>query len=141
MAKGEITHVEIPADDVERAKRFYAAVAGWEFGEITGSEGYWMFRTAEQAGGELWFQLYMWPDRSLSHKLVERARAAGFTALVVTVDGVVSGNREYNLRNGFTIPFSFTRKNVTDVLMHPRWLSGVLARYVMTTGMPCSRAT
>ena len=48
----------------------------------------------------------------------------------------VSGNREYNLRNGFTIPFSFTRKNITDVMMHPRWLLGVLARYVMTTGMP-----
>ena len=83
-----------------------------------------------------WFQLYMWPDKSMSHKLVDRARAAGYEALVVTVDGAVSGNREYNLRNGFTIPFTFTRKNVTDVLMHPRWLLGVLARYVMTTGMP-----
>ncbi|MDP1717247.1 MAG: alpha-hydroxy acid oxidase, partial [Burkholderiales bacterium] len=38
--------------------------------------------------------------------------------------------------NGFTIPFSFTRKNVTDVLMHPGWLLNVLARYVFTTGMP-----
>src|SRR5207247_1315086 len=47
-----------------------------------------------------------------------------------------SGNREYNLRSGFTIPFSFTRRNVTDVLMHPRWLAGVLARYLLTTGMP-----
>lgn len=112
-----------------------AAEAGIPFTLATGSMTA-MEKVAEQAGGELWFQLYMWPDRSLSHKLVERARAAGFTALVVTVDGVVSGNREYNLRNGFTIPFSFTRKNVTDVLMHPRWLSGVLARYVMTTGMP-----
>jgi isopentenyl diphosphate isomerase/L-lactate dehydrogenase-like FMN-dependent dehydrogenase len=52
------------------------------------------------------------------------------------VDGAVSGNREYNLRNGFTIPFSFTRRNVTDVLMHPRWLATVLARYILTTGMP-----
>jgi isopentenyl diphosphate isomerase/L-lactate dehydrogenase-like FMN-dependent dehydrogenase len=112
-----------------------AAEAGIPFTLATGSMTA-MEKVAEQAGGELWFQLYMWPDRSLSHKLIERARAAGFTALVVTVDGVVSGNREYNLRNGFTIPFSFTRKNVTDVLMHPRWLSGVLARYVMTTGMP-----
>jgi isopentenyl diphosphate isomerase/L-lactate dehydrogenase-like FMN-dependent dehydrogenase len=72
----------------------------------------------------------------MSHKLVERARAAGYEALVVTVDGAVSGNREYNLRNGFTIPFTFTRGNITDVLMHPRWLLGVLARYVLTTGMP-----
>ncbi|MGZ8197970.1 MAG: alpha-hydroxy acid oxidase, partial [Burkholderiales bacterium] len=75
-------------------------------------------------------------DRSLSHKLVARARAAGYEALIVTVDGAVSPNREYNMRNGYTIPFSFTRRNVTDVLMHPRWLFGVLARYVLTTGMP-----
>lgn len=112
-----------------------AAEAGIPFTLATGSMTA-MEKVAEQAGGELWFQLYMWPDRKLSHQLVERARAAGFKALVVTVDGVVAGNREYNLRNGFTIPFSFTRKNVTDVLMHPRWLAGVLARYVMTTGMP-----
>jgi isopentenyl diphosphate isomerase/L-lactate dehydrogenase-like FMN-dependent dehydrogenase len=78
----------------------------------------------------------MWPDRSLSHRLVERAKAAGYHALVVTVDGAASGNREYNLRNGFTVPFSFTRRNVTDVLMHPGWMLAVLARYVFTTGMP-----
>ncbi|HEX6006498.1 MAG TPA: alpha-hydroxy acid oxidase, partial [Burkholderiales bacterium] len=112
-----------------------AAEAGIPFTLATGSMTA-MEKVAERAGGELWFQLYMWPDRRLSHQLVERARAAGFKALVVTVDGVVAGNREYNLRNGFTIPFSFTRRNVTDVLMHPRWLAGVLARYVMTTGMP-----
>jgi hypothetical protein len=51
MAKGEITHLEIPADDVERAKRFYAAVAGWEFGEMEGFPGYFLFRTGERSGG------------------------------------------------------------------------------------------
>jgi len=112
-----------------------AAEAGIPFTLATGSMTA-MEKVAEQAGGELWFQLYMWPDKSLSHQLVERARAANFKALVVTVDGVVSGNREYNLRNGFTVPFTFTTKNVTDVLMHPRWMLGVLARYVFTTGMP-----
>jgi isopentenyl diphosphate isomerase/L-lactate dehydrogenase-like FMN-dependent dehydrogenase len=112
-----------------------AAEAGVPFTLATGSMTA-MEKVAEQAGGTLWFQLYMWPDRSLSHKLVERAKAAGYEALVVTVDGVVPGNREYNLRNGFTIPFSFTRRNVTDVLMHPGWLVRVLGRYVLTTGMP-----
>jgi isopentenyl diphosphate isomerase/L-lactate dehydrogenase-like FMN-dependent dehydrogenase len=112
-----------------------AKAAGIPFCLATGSMTA-MERVAAEAGGRLWFQLYMWPDKSMSHKLVERARAAGFEALVVTVDGAVSPNREYNLRNGFTIPFTFTRKNVTDVLTHPRWLFGVLARYVMTTGMP-----
>ena len=112
-----------------------AAEAGVPFTLATGSMTA-MEKVAEQAGGTLWFQLYMWPDRSLSHKLVERAKAAGYEALVVTVDGVVPGNREYNLRNGFTIPFTFTRGNVTDVLLHPRWMLGVLARYLVTTGMP-----
>jgi isopentenyl diphosphate isomerase/L-lactate dehydrogenase-like FMN-dependent dehydrogenase len=112
-----------------------ARAAGIPFALATGSMTA-MEKVAAEAGGNLWFQLYLWPDRSLSHKLVERARAAGYEALIVTVDGVVAGNREYNLRNGFTIPFTFTRRNVTDVLRHPRWLMSVLTRYLVTTGMP-----
>lgn len=61
----------------------------------------------EQAGGRLWFQLYMWADRALSHQLVERVKAAGFEALIVTVDGAVLPNREYNHRNGFSMPMKF----------------------------------
>jgi predicted enzyme related to lactoylglutathione lyase len=53
MAKGEITHVEIPADDLERAKRFYEAVAGWQVTATEGFEDYWMFRTAPQSGGAI----------------------------------------------------------------------------------------
>lgn len=112
-----------------------AAAAGVPFTLATGSMTA-MERVAEEAGGKLWFQLYMWPDKSMSHRLVERARAAGYEALVVTVDGAVSPNREYNLKSGFTIPFTFTRRNVLDVLAHPRWLVGVLGRYLMTSGMP-----
>jgi isopentenyl diphosphate isomerase/L-lactate dehydrogenase-like FMN-dependent dehydrogenase len=93
-------------------------------------------RVAAEAGGTLWMQFYMWPDRSLSYQLIARARDAGFEALVFTVDTPVAPGREYNLRNGFTIPFRFTRRNVTDVLMHPRWLLGTLGRYLVTTGMP-----
>ncbi|MFN9490420.1 MAG: alpha-hydroxy acid oxidase [Betaproteobacteria bacterium] len=93
-------------------------------------------RVAAEAGGELWFQVYMWPDRAASHALIERAKAAGYQALVVTVDTPVPPGREYNLRNGMTVPFRFTRRNVTDVLLHPRWLAGVLLRYLLTTGMP-----
>jgi isopentenyl diphosphate isomerase/L-lactate dehydrogenase-like FMN-dependent dehydrogenase len=112
-----------------------AKAAGIPFTLATGSLTS-MERVATEAGGRLWFQLYMWSRVDLSHQLVDRAKAAGYEALLLTVDGAVSGNREYNLRNGFTIPFTFTRRNVTDVLMHPRWLINVLARYVLTTGMP-----
>jgi isopentenyl diphosphate isomerase/L-lactate dehydrogenase-like FMN-dependent dehydrogenase len=112
-----------------------AAAAGIPFTLATGSMTA-METIAAEAPGRLWFQLYMWPDRSLSHALVERARKAGFEALVVTVDGVVPGNREYNLRNGFTVPFSYSRRNIIDVLRHPRWMVGVLGRYLANNGMP-----
>jgi isopentenyl diphosphate isomerase/L-lactate dehydrogenase-like FMN-dependent dehydrogenase len=112
-----------------------AAAAGIPFTLATGSMTA-MERVAAEAGGTLWFQLYMWPDRSLSYRLVERARAAGFEALVVTVDTPVPPGREYNLRNGMTVPFRFTRRNVADLLFHPRWLATVLGRYLVTSGMP-----
>ena len=112
-----------------------AKAAGIPFSLATGSITA-MEKVAAEAGGRLWFQLYMWSRIDLSYQLVERAKAAGYEGLLVTVDSAVSGNREYNLRNGFTIPFTYTRKSVTDVLMHPRWLLGVLARYMLTTGMP-----
>ena len=111
-----------------------AAAAGIPFTLATGSMT--SMEEAAEVGGTLWFQLYMWPEFAMSKEVVERAKAAGCQALIVTVDGPVSGNREYNSRNGFTTPFTFTRRNVTDVLMHPRWLFRVLARYILTTGMP-----
>jgi isopentenyl diphosphate isomerase/L-lactate dehydrogenase-like FMN-dependent dehydrogenase len=112
-----------------------AREAGIPFALATGSMTA-LEKVAEEAGGSLWFQVYMWPDRSLSHRLIERAKAAGYEALIVTVDTPVTPGREYNLRNGVTIPFRFTRRNVTDVLMHPRWIVNVLLRYILTSGMP-----
>lgn len=112
-----------------------AKEAGIPFTLATGSMTA-MERVADEAGGELWFQLYLWPDRRLSHQLVERAKAAGFKALVVTVDGASSGNREYNLRNGFTVPFTLSAQSFADIVRHPRWLAGVMMRYFLTSGMP-----
>jgi len=95
-----------------------------------------MEKIAAEAGGRLWFQLYMWANRSMSHQLVKRAWGAGFEGLLVTVDTVVAPNREYNPHNGYTVPFTFNTRNVTDVLTHPRWLVNVFLRYMLTTGMP-----
>jgi predicted enzyme related to lactoylglutathione lyase len=53
MTKGTITHIEFPADDVEAAKRFYGAVAGWEFGATEGFQDYWTFRSEEGHGGAI----------------------------------------------------------------------------------------
>lgn len=51
MAHGQINHIEIPADDPERAKRYYEAVAGWDIAEPTSVPDYWLFRFAEGFGG------------------------------------------------------------------------------------------
>ena len=53
MAKGTITHIEFPSDDLERAKRFYAAVAGWEFAPMEGYPDYQLFQSEEGHGGGL----------------------------------------------------------------------------------------
>jgi isopentenyl diphosphate isomerase/L-lactate dehydrogenase-like FMN-dependent dehydrogenase len=95
-----------------------------------------MEKIAREAGGRLWMQLYLWNDRKLSYELVQRAERAGFEALILTVDTVVSPNREYNARNGFNLPFHPTPRAVIDMVSHPRWLTGVLTRYLTTTGMP-----
>jgi isopentenyl diphosphate isomerase/L-lactate dehydrogenase-like FMN-dependent dehydrogenase len=112
-----------------------AKAAGIPFSLATGSITS-MEQVAGEVGGTLWMQLYMWADRRLSHQVVRRASAAGFEALLVTVDGVVAGNREYNKRNGFSVPFKYNSKNTLDVMTHPRWMLGVLGRYIANGGMP-----
>ena len=112
-----------------------AKAANIPFTLATGSQTS-MEDVAKLVGGTLWFQLYMWSDVSMSHILVERAKNAGFEALVVTVDGPVNTNREYNIRNGFTVPFRYNRRNTAAVLARPGWLIGVLGKYMVTTGMP-----
>jgi len=112
-----------------------AKAAGIPFSLATGSITS-MEQVAGEVGGTLWMQLYMWADRRLSHQVVRRASAAGFEALLVTVDGVVAGNREYNKRNGFSVPFKYNSRNTADVLMHPGWMLRVLGRYIANGGMP-----
>jgi L-lactate dehydrogenase (cytochrome) len=68
-----------------------------------------------------WFQLYLWRDRDASAALVERARAAGYEALVLTVDTPVAGPRLRDVRNGFTIPPTLTLRTTANAALHPRW--------------------
>ncbi|MGE4241459.1 alpha-hydroxy acid oxidase [Ramlibacter sp.] len=95
-----------------------------------------MERVADEAGGRLWFQLYMLPERRMSHQLVARAKAAGYEALVVTVDTATTPNREYNRRNGFVLPMQITRANALDVARHPGWFFNVFLRYLRRSGIP-----
>jgi isopentenyl diphosphate isomerase/L-lactate dehydrogenase-like FMN-dependent dehydrogenase len=88
------------------------------------------------AGGRIWFQLYYWEDRELSHAVVDRAHAHGCEALFVTLDMPVPPNREYIHRNGFGTPFRLNLRNTLDVLTHPRWLAAVMGRYMLDGGIP-----
>jgi isopentenyl diphosphate isomerase/L-lactate dehydrogenase-like FMN-dependent dehydrogenase len=74
------------------------------------------------APGPHWFQLYVWRDRELTRKLVDRAQKAGYKALMLTVDVPVAGQRERDLRNGATIPPRITLRNALDSAMKIGWL-------------------
>jgi len=95
-----------------------------------------METVAEQAGGRLWFQLYVWKRRDLSYQIIERAKRAGYEALIVTVDSAVSPNREYNARNGFAAPLKPNFRMAVDIARHPAWSLSVMGRYLTTSGMP-----
>ncbi len=99
---------------------------------------------AGDAGGgptaELWFQLYLTRDRAQSYDLVDRAAANGYTALVVTVDTIVAGNRVRDLRNGLSIPPELTLGTIASVAARPsywyRLLSGPELDYANFAGRP-----
>jgi len=75
----------------------------------------------EVADGNAWFQLYFSGDGVGTFKLVERAKAAGYTTLVVTVDVPEVGRRPRELRHGFKMPFVIGPRQFIDFALHPRW--------------------
>jgi (S)-mandelate dehydrogenase len=112
-----------------------AAAKGIPFTLATASQTR-LEKLAENSNGQLWFQIYLWRQRELSYDLVKRARDAGFGALVVTVDFALGVLREYNLRNGFRVPYKPSYRSMRDMLLRPGWMTNVLLRYLATTGMP-----
>lgn len=80
---------------------------------------------AAATAGPRWFQLYLWRDRDVIAGLIDRAAAAGYTALLLTADVPVIGQRDRDLRNGMTLPPRLTRRNAPDLLRHPGWLAGL----------------
>jgi len=76
---------------------------------------------AAKTTGPKWFQLYVWKDRNLIKDMLDRAKAAGYSALILTVDFAITGNRERDPRNGFTIPPSYGIKQVVEAIRKPGW--------------------
>lgn len=98
--------------------------------------GHKMERVKAASSGPVWYQLYLVGGREAAEAAIERARAAGFSALVITIDTPVAGMRERDVRNGVKelmgnsllakIPF------IPELLAHPRWL----AAFLLDGGVP-----
>ena len=74
-----------------------------------------------------WFQLYVFRDRGFAASLIERARAAKCSALVMTLDLQIQGQRHMDLKNGLTVPPRLTPGTLLDVLGKPGWVLNVLS--------------
>ncbi len=89
-----------------------------------------------RANPEAWFQAYLPGDDDRILAQVDRAGRAGFGTFVLTVDLPVPGNRENNVRNGFSLPLRPSLRLACDGITRPRWLFGTAARTLLGTGMP-----
>ena len=76
---------------------------------------------AEQAGALAWFQLYVTGTLEAAWGLVDRAKAAGYQVLILTVDVPRVAPRPRDVRNGFTMPFHIGPRQFMDFALHPHW--------------------
>ena len=88
-------------------------------------------RMADAVQGRLWFQLYVLREQAATDTLVDRASAAGYEALAVTVDLQAGGKRERDLRNGISLPPRMSARHVLDGMLHPAW-----ALRMLRAGLP-----
>jgi L-lactate dehydrogenase (cytochrome) len=89
-----------------------------------------------QAGAGIWFQAYLPGDVPRITALIERVARSRFDTLVITVDSQVAGNRENNIRSGFSTPLRPTARLAWDGITRPRWLFGTFLRTLLQHGMP-----
>lgn len=102
-----------------------AAAAGLPFVLSTASNER-LEKVAAPRRGLNWMQLYVMRERSIAEQVVRRAKAAGYGALVLTVDVPVSGYRERDVRNGFRLPFRPSLATLANIALHPGWTWRVL---------------
>jgi len=88
------------------------------------------------ANPNAWFQAYLAGDFTRIDRMLDRVEAAGYRNLVVTVDTPILGNREHNIRSGFSMPIRLTPKVMVQSATHPRWLLGVVGRTFLRHGSP-----
>ena len=81
---------------------------------------------ASVSKGPKMLQLYVWRDREILKDFIRRAKASGYTALCLTVDLPMAGQRERDLKNGFTVPPQIRLSNILDTMLRPDWLCDFL---------------
>ena len=81
---------------------------------------------AQHAGEGFWFQLYVMRDRDFIERLIDRAKAARCSALVLTLDLQILGQRHKDLKNGLSAPPKLTLANLINIATKPRWAFGML---------------
>ncbi|WP_427919206.1 alpha-hydroxy acid oxidase [Streptomyces sp. cg40] len=97
-----------------------AAAAGVVYGVSTVTS-FPLEEVAQASNGPKWFQLYPPADRQACAELIDRAKAAGYSALCVTIDGTVGGNRERDRRNRISVPLRVTPAMLAHGALRPRW--------------------
>jgi L-lactate dehydrogenase (cytochrome)/(S)-mandelate dehydrogenase len=107
--------------DGERCAARAAAAAGTAFclshGSVCSLE-----QLAATGAAPRWMQVFVYRDRGFTRELTERAAAAGFDTLVLTTDNQLLGNRERDIRNGFSIPPRFGPAEYLSMALRPGWL-------------------
>jgi L-lactate dehydrogenase (cytochrome) len=81
---------------------------------------------ADATDKPFWFQLYVMRDRTFNARLIDRAKAAGCSALVLTLDLQILAQRNKDIKNGLTAPPRMTLANIADIAGKPRWWLGML---------------
>ncbi len=76
---------------------------------------------AKKTKKPFWFQLYVMKDHNFSKNLIQRAKAAGCSALILTVDLQILGQRHKDIKNGLSTPPKLTIKNLLNLIQHPLW--------------------
>jgi len=109
-----------PSGEVAAAR---AASAMGVISTLSSSASWSLEDVAGSSTGPKWFQLYIWRDRDLTRQVIERARAAGYLALCVTVDVPVSARRQRDLRNGFVIPPRPRLRQAGDLVRNAGWFA------------------
>jgi L-lactate dehydrogenase (cytochrome) len=89
---------------------------------LSTASSYTIEEVAAVATTPLWFQLYLSPDRQINRSLIQRAQAAGYQSLCLTVDTPTAGKRERDIRTGMTIPPRIGLKNVLDSAWRVQWV-------------------